>query len=86
MLLALRLFWGFLRYFFREVGDLFFYFRGIRGLRENLQVFIVGFDGFCVLMFFFVSIAQEFPRRCQSGLIVGRFHETVDGRVIRSLI
>lgn len=35
-LLPLRFFWGFLRYFFREIGDLFLYFRGIRRLRENL--------------------------------------------------
>ena len=61
-------------------------FRGVCCVGDDLQILVVGFNGLGVLALFFVSFAQKFPRHCQTGLVVGRFHKTVDRRVVGSLI
>jgi len=85
-LLPFRFLGRFLRGFFFEVRNELLYFRGIWRVWENLQIFIVGFGGLCVLVFLFVSLAQKFPRRRQSGLIVRSFDETFDRGVVGPFI
>jgi hypothetical protein len=48
---------GFLRGFFFQVGDGFLYFRGVCCMRENSEIFIVGFNGLGILVLLFVSLA-----------------------------